>query len=99
MDKNSGWIDYLYFAIMGGFVVFIVLATYNEYMEKEECYEWGYEPAICSVYKNRYPENCDMVYKLDVDEPCAVYMTGEVVCNEYYMCCNFKEVCIARRIR
>lgn len=103
MSEKTDFYGYCLAFIIGIIFTIIVVGMIRDYQEKHtECYKYGYEPTICTVYKNHYPENCDMVYKLDVKEPCAVTVCAvgyecepSVICNEYYMCCNFEEVCLA----
>jgi len=92
--------------LIGGFIVFIVLMMYAKYKDDNTpCAEWDYMPSICSVYRNHYPEDCDMVSKIDSMYGCSVSVctighecNPTVVCDEYYMCCNFEKVCVAKKI-
>ena len=97
MEKESGWFVFVFGVILGIFIASLCYDVFNNKI----CIEWDTKPTqACSIYKDHFPQGCDMVSELESSYGCSVSVCAEgyecnpeVYCPEYYLCCNFEEVC------
>ena len=100
MDE-TGWFS-TYIGLLVGLFMGILIISLITQEHKKTCVEWDTKPTQeCSVYKDHFPQGCDMVSELESSYGCSVsvcaegyYCNPEVYCPKYYVCCNFEEECI-----